>query len=306
MNWKIKLVLLFAQLRKPINVAENANIHAIRKKANRAAQLGTLFFDKKIEIAKIENQLANQIPIRIYNNSKEKNQRVIIYYHGGGFALYNLESHDNVCKRLCRDNKALVVSVDYRLAPENPFPAAHHDAFEALKWIILNIEKFGGDPKNLVVAGDSAGGNLAACVAHNCLKEKILLKAQVLIYPWIDGKLNNPSIERNGKGYMLEKETMLWFQKLYTPNPEDRCKPDVSPCYESSFSGLAPAFIITAQFDPLLDDGFNYFKQLNEAKVRVKYKEYQELFHGFFNLPMMHENAMNCYKDIARFLAEIK
>lgn len=230
----------------------------------------------------------------------------MVYYHGGGFALYGLESHDNVCRRLCLLNHCIVVSVDYRLAPEHIFPAAHLDAFMALTWVVKNIHHFGGNPENLVVAGDSAGGNLAACMAHKCLKENIPLKAQVLIYPWIDGKLNNPSIERNGKGYMLEKETMLWFQKLYTPLPEDRCKPEVSPCYESNFNGLAATFIITAQFDPLLDDGFNYFKQLSEAKVKVKYKEYQELFHGFFNLPLVHENAMQCYKDIARFLAEIK
>lgn len=306
MNWKIKLVLLFAQLRKPLQGKDPKNIIAIRKKAERAAHLGTLFFDKKITITQVENTLANQVPVRIYKHASHNRQRVIVFYHGGGFALYGLNSHDNVCRRLCLNTNAIVVSVDYRLAPEYVFPSAHQDAFEALQWVINNIQQYGGNPKDIVVAGDSAGGNLAACMAHRCLKDNIPIKAQILIYPWIDGKLHNPSINRNGEGYMLEKETMHWFQQLYVPKEEERCLPEISPCYEKNFEGLPPAFVITAQYDPLLDDGFNYYKQLSEAKVRTKYKEYQELFHGFFNLPCMHPNAMQCYNDITLFLAEIK
>jgi acetyl esterase len=117
------------------------------------------------------------------------------------------------------------VSVDYRLAPEHTYPAAHEDAYTALLWVRQHINEYGGNPKDIVVAGDSAGGNLSACMALRCREAGIPLTAQVLIYPWIDGRLNNPSIDRNGEGYLLTKLTMLWFQQQYTPRVEDRCAP---------------------------------------------------------------------------------
>lgn len=202
-------------------------------------------------------------------------------------------------------NNCIVVSVDYRLAPEHTFPAAHEDAFTAIQWTRRTIHEFGGDPSQMIVAGDSAGGNLAACMAHKCRKENIPLLAQILVYPWIDGKLNNPSIDKNAKGYLLEKETMFWFQQQYTPRREDQCKPSVSPCYERDFAGLPPAFILTAQFDPLLDDGRKYSEQLRAAGVCVHYKEYPQLIHGFFSIPGVSKEAMQAYQDIRNFLRNL-
>lgn len=305
MNWRLKLVLLFAKLRKPID-GEDEDLKVVRKKSEKAARLGTKLFDKAVTVAKVTDITADGIPIRIYQNSNAALQRVIIYYHGGGFVLYGLDSHDNVCRRLCKMNDCIVVSVDYRLAPEHTFPAAHEDAFQAIQWVIKNISSVSGNPNDLVVAGDSAGGNLSACMAHRCRKENIKLSAQVLIYPWIDGKLNNPSIERNGEGYLLIKETMFWFQKMYTPRVEDHCVPTVSPRYEKDFTGLAPAFILTAEYDPLLDDGFNYYNQLKEGGNKVKYKEYPGLIHGFFSIPGVDPNAMKAYYDIRDFLSILK
>jgi acetyl esterase len=305
MNWKIKLVLWFTSLRKPAAMEANMSISELRKKSDKAAALGTFLFDKKTSIKKITDADANGITVRIYNNSDEAAQRVIVYYHGGGFVLYGLYSHDYICRRLCKMNNCIVVSVDYRLAPEHTYPAAHDDAFNTLKWVIVNVGLYGGNSNNIVVAGDSAGGNLAACMAHRCLKEGIVLKAQVLVYPWIDGQLNNPSITKNGKGYLLEKETMFWFQQQYTPRLEDRCVPGVSPCYEKAFSGLAPAFILTAQYDPLRDDGLKYYEQLKTGGSVAQYREYDFLFHGFFNLPGVHKNAMQAYNDIRDFLSEV-
>ena len=304
MTWKLKLVLLFMNLRKPID-GEGVDIKTLRKQSEGAARLGTKMFDKKVSVAKVTDTTAGGIPIRIYQNSNEANQRVIIYYHGGGFVLYGLDSHDNVCKRLASMNKCIVVSVDYRLAPEFTFPVAHEDAYQAIQWVRSNISSYGGSPDDLVVAGDSAGGNLSACMAFRCRNENIKLSAQVLIYPWVDGKLNNPSIDRNGEGYMLTKETMFWFQKKYTPRKEDQCVPAVSPCYEDSFAGLAPAFILTAEFDPLLDDGFKYYNQLKEGGNAVKYQEYKGLVHGFFSIPGVDPNAMKAYSDIRDFLSDI-
>ena len=202
-------------------------------------------------------------------------------------------------------NNCIIVSVDYRLAPEHSFPASHDDAFTAIRWVKKNIETHGGNPNDLVVAGDSAGGNLAACMAHRCKQENIPLTAQILVYPWIDGKLNNPSIDRNGKGYLLEKETLFWFQKQYTPRKLDQCVPEISPCYEKDFAGLAPAFILTAEFDPLLDDGYKYYLQLRQAGNNVKYNEYIGMFHSFFSLPGMDKVAMQSYFDIKDFLKKL-
>ncbi|MBK7148119.1 MAG: alpha/beta hydrolase [Bacteroidetes bacterium] len=305
MNWKIKLVLLFAKFRKPIDASNTVDIAALRKKSDTAAALGSFIYDKKISIASVHDINANGVPVRIYNNSTAKNQRVIVYYHGGGFVLYGLYSHDLVCRRICAMNNCIVVSVEYRLAPEFTFPTAHDDSFRALKWTQANIASFGGNAADMVVMGDSAGGNVSACMAHRCKKENIPLRAQVLIYPWIDGKLNNPSIDKNGKGFLLEKETVIWFREQYTPRAEDRCAPSVSPCYESDHNGLAPAFVLTASLDPLLDDGRKYYEQLLAAGTPATYKEYKDLFHGFINTPLVDVAAMQAYRDIQSFLSSI-
>ena len=304
MSWRLKLVLLFVNIRRPLDI-NSTDIKKLRKQSEAASRLGTIFFEKDVPVKLCEDLNADGVPVRIYRNSNDKNQRVLIYYHGGGFVLYGLNAHHNVCKRLAAMNNCIVVSVDYRLAPEHPFPAAHDDAFTALQWVKNHIHEQGGNPEDLFVAGDSAGGNLSACMAHRCKKEGLSLKGQVLIYPWIDGKLTNPSIERNGEGYILTKEAMFWFQEKYTPRKEDHCNPLVSPAYESSFSGLAPAFIITAQYDPLLDDGFNYFNQLKAAGNQITYKEYPGLVHGFINLPKISPQVMQAFEDIAAFMKSV-
>ena len=301
MTWKLKLVLGYTNLRKPLDVNKDG-IDKMRRESNKAAWLGSKLFDTPVPVKKSTDISADGVPVRIYQNSTAPGQRVLIFYHGGGFALYHLEAHDNACRRLAAMNNCIVVSVDYRLAPEHTFPAAHEDAFTAIKWVLKNIAEYGGNAYDLFVAGDSAGGNLSACMAHRCKKEGIKLKGQILIYPCIDGKLNNPSIEKNGTGYLLLRDTMFWFQKQYTPNKEDQCKPEVSPKYESSFEGLAPAFVLTAQFDPLVDDGYNYYQQLKGAGNNVSYNEYPGLIHGFFNIPKVSPQALKAYDDIALFM----
>lgn len=304
MNWKVKLVLLFAKIRKPIDF-NGTDLATMRSRSERAAWLGKVLFDSRIPIAHVSNTTADGVPVRIYRDLEQTGQPVMIYYHGGGFVLYGLDAHDRVCRRLCKMNNCIVVSVDYRLAPEHPFPASHEDAFTAIKWVRAHIEKHGGDASKLIVAGDSAGGNLSACMAHKCKRENIPLLAQILIYPWIDGKLNNPSIESNGHGYLLEKETTFWFQKQYTPRVEDRCHPHISPKYETDFTNLAPAFVLTAQYDPLLDDGYNYYQQLKAAGNRVEYKEYPQLIHGFFSIPGVSKDAMQSFRDVRDFCASV-
>lgn len=306
MNWKTRLVLFFAKYRKPIIGGDDIDIKALRKKSESGARLGSLLFDDKIPIHEVIDTKAGDIPVRIYKDSDKTELPVMVFFHGGGFVLLGLDSHDRVCRRLCKMNECIVVSVDYRLAPEHTFPSAHEDALESINWVIQNIEHYGGDPSDLILAGDSAGGNLAACMAHRCKEQGIKLKAQILIYPWIDGKMDNPSIDRNADGYMLTKDALFWYRKIYTPDPKEYCNPKVSPCYEEDFGGLAPAYVITAEFDPLLDDGKNYYEQLLAGGNKAEYREYKKMIHGFFNLPKLSTHSEEAYIDIRKFIMELE
>jgi acetyl esterase len=305
MNLKQKLILLVSKLNPPLGDNDDIDITKRRKQAYVFSKLGFLLFDKKVKIYSKEDSKIDDIPIRIYKNSDKPNQPVMLYYHGGGFVMYGLDSHDNVCKRLCHMNNCIVVAVDYRLAPEYTFPAAHDDAFKSIIWAKENIARYGGNPDKIIVAGDSAGGNLSACMAHRCKDEGIHLCAQILIYPWTDGRIDSPSVHKNGHGYMLTYDNLLWFQRHYTPNPKDKCNPKVSPLFEVDFSNLAPAFIATATYDPLLDDGFLYYEKLRDAGNAVTYIEYKALIHGFFNIPYLDGEAMKAYYDIQKFLSKV-
>ncbi len=305
MNIKQRFVLLVSTLNPPLGDNPDINLAKRRKQAYTFSKLGFLLFDRKIKILSKIDIMIDHIPMRIYKDSNAENQPVMLYFHGGGFVMYGLESHDNVCKRLCKMNNCIVVSVDYRLAPEYPFPAAHDDAFKAIIWAKENMAHYGGNPDKIIVAGDSAGGNLSACMAHRCKAEGINLAAQILIYPWTDGRINSPSVHKNAKGYMLTYENLLWFQQQYTPLPEDKCNPKVSPLFETDFSRLAPAFIATATYDPLLGDGYIYYKKLADAGTPVTYIEYKEMIHGFFNIPYLDREAMKAYYDIQQFLHKI-
>lgn len=305
MNLRTKLVLYFTGSQKSIYTHKKVDMKRLRQNTDSAAKLASRLFDSKIKIENIEDTIADGVPVRIYRDSEEENLPVILFYHGGGFAVLGVESYDYVCRRLCKMNHCVVVSVDYRLAPEHTFPAAHEDAFRALEWTRRNIAKYHANPEDLILAGDSAGGNLAACMAHLCKKKNIPVKAQILVYPWIDGKINSSSIDRNGAAYFLTKEALFWYQKQYAPNIEDRLKPELSPCYEKDFSGLAPAFVLTAELDPLLDEGRLYYEQLKSAGNQAMYKEYPQLIHGFFNMPKLSKDAMQAYRDIQAFISQV-
>ena len=293
------------RLRRPLDLRDGISIAKLRLKSEQAARLGMRLFDKKHPVPYVQDTLANDVPVRIYKPAAGTSSPAIVYFHGGGFALYGVESHDYLCRRLCHQNQMVVISVDYRLAPEHSYPAAHEDAWSAFLWVREQATSLGIDNTRIAVAGDSAGGNLSACLAHRCRKENISLWAQILIYPFIDGRLTNPSITRNGEGYLLTREALFWFQKTYVPRKEDRCIPEVSPCFEKDFQHLAPALILTAQYDPLLDDGYAYAEQLRKAGVRVSYREYPHLVHGFMNIPLVSREALWAFDDIRDFLRSI-
>lgn len=306
MNWKLKLILWFVNNVQPIRQAEDSEIEKIRVKNMNVAALGDRLFNTKKEIKEIKDFTIDTIPIRLYRNSTAPNQKVIIYAHGGGFVFYNIESHDFVTRRLCSMNDCVVISVDYRLAPEHPFPAAHEDFYKVIEYVYNNAAELGIDANKIIVAGDSAGGNLAACAGHHFKNHAtIKIAAQILVYPWLDGKIASNSIEKYQTGYLLTKDAMLWFQKKYTPNPADKCNPAVSPIYHTDFKNLPAAFVITAEYDPLKDEGMEYAEKLKLAGNSVLQKDYKKLVHGFFNIPKISDEAMQAYYDIQTFLKKM-
>ena len=235
-------------------------------------------------------------PARVYRPETEGPWPVVALFHGGGFVIGDLDTHDNLARRICRDAGAVVVSVDYRLAPEHPFPAGVEDALAATRDLQARTEELGGDGR-LAVAGDSAGGNLAAVVTQ----EVPGLAAQLLIYPATDGGGDYPSRTENGEGYFLDLSTMLWFMEHYAPtDPED---PRFSPI-RGSLTGLPPAVVVTAELDPLRDEGEAYAAALAGAGVAVEVQRYDGMIHGFVDMGSFSAAAEAATADaVGRFAA---
>jgi acetyl esterase len=206
----------------------------------------------------------------------------LVYFHGGGFVVGSLDSYEPVCRQLALDAGCVVVSVDYRLAPEHPFPAAPRDCLAAFRRLAREAAALGIDATRLAVGGDSAGGNLAAGVAQATLGQAVRPCFQLLIYPALDMTLAMPSITTFARGFLLEKETIDWYLAHYLPPGHDRRDPVASPLF-GPVAGLPPAFLATAGFDPLRDEGDAYARRMQAAGVAVEHRRYPSLFHGFFN-----------------------
>ena len=228
---------------------------------------------------------AGPIGARIYRASLAPNQPVIVYFHGGGFVIGNLDSHDGTCRRLSHGIGCTVVSVDYRLAPEHVYPAAVDDSYAATVWVAEHADFLKIDPSRIAVAGDSAGGNLAAVVAIIARdRGGPALCHQLLTYPVTDMAFTSESYTSNGTGYFLTKDMMAWFGLQYVPSGHDIEDPLLSPLYHRNLAGLPPATVITAEYDPLRDEGEAYAKKLRDAGVPTKVIRYDGVFHGFFSM----------------------
>ncbi|HWA01951.1 MAG TPA: alpha/beta hydrolase [Rhizomicrobium sp.] len=223
----------------------------------------------------------------------------MVFFHGGGFVIGDLETHDDLCRCLSNASQCRVVSVDYRLAPEHRFPAAVEDCFAATKYVSAHAGEFGIDSARLTVGGDSAGGNLAAVVAQLAKTEGPRIGFQLLIYPVTRlGGPDTPSMRENAKGYFLEREGMVWFTRMYCPDAAQRNDPRLSPLLASDVSGLPPAYVVTAGFDPLRDEGKAYADRLAEAGVPVTYVNYPNMIHGFFSMRSVIRKARDAV-DVA-------
>ncbi|OGA14469.1 MAG: hypothetical protein A3H32_17790 [Betaproteobacteria bacterium RIFCSPLOWO2_02_FULL_63_19] len=209
---------------------------------------------------------------------------VIVFFHGGGFTVGDLETHDVPCRTLANFARCAVLSVDYRLAPEHKFPAALDDCVAAVRWTAANAERLGFDRERIVVAGDSAGGNLAAGAALALRREDFRISRQVLIYPGLDSRNRSPSHIEFAKGYLLEREDILWFIGNYLRSDADALDWRASPMLAPDHRGLPPVQIITAGFDPLRDDGLAYAEKLTASGVAVTYECFEGMIHGFVTM----------------------
>ena len=217
---------------------------------------------------------------------------IVVFYHGGGWTIGSLNSHDRPCRYLCHRADCIVVSVDYRLAPEHKFPAAVEDALAAFNWVAANAHDLGGAPDMVAVAGDSAGGNLAAVIAQLTRSQALKPAFQLLIYPATDFAMNTPSHASCGEGYLLTRPSMEWFRDQYLNGTQEQQDPRASPLKAADFKGLPPSMVITAGFDPLRDEGKAYADALTAAGVPVVYRNFDGLIHGFINtLGVVHAAA---------------
>ncbi len=229
---------------------------------------------------------AGAMAARVYTPEGSGPFPTVVYFHGGGWVIGDLNTHDNMCRSVCKGSQAVVVSVDYRLAPEHRFPAAVDDALAATQWAIAHTAQLGGD-KRIGIAGDSAGGNLAAAVTQllRGTPQAQAIKAQFLIYPAVDHLgAGHASIEENATGYLLEKRSMEWFYGHYAGPDAAPTDPRLSPLQASSFADLPPALIVTAEFDPLRDEGEAYGRALQAAGVPTITTRYNGLIHAFFDM----------------------
>ena len=261
-------------------------------------------------VANIENLTipgpGGQIPVRIYTPQGNGPFPILVFFHGGGWVICDLDTHDSLCRSLTNRACCVAVSVDYRLAPEHKFPAAVEDAYAATQWVAHNAHRINGDPARIAVGGDSAGGNLTAVVAIMARdRNGPRLIYQLMIYPVTDVSSADTDSHRDyADGYFLNRGDGEWFCYNYLNCEADRFNPLVSPLLAPDLSHLPPALVITAEFDVLRDDGKSYAQRLKKAGVPVKYTCYQGMIHGFMSMDGLLDQARNGIAEASAALRE--
>jgi acetyl esterase len=261
-------------------------------------------------VGKIDHVLipgpGGDILARIYIPDGEGPFHVIVYFHGGGWVIANLDVYEPSCRALCNAADCIVVSVAYRQAPEHKYPAAVEDAYAATQWVMANVKRWNGDPSHVAVAGESAGGNLATVA---CLKARFeggrMPVAQLLIYPVTDSRMNTASFREHADAKPLNAAMVPWFWHHYLENEAQGLEPYASPMQAPDLSGMPPAIVITAEIDPLRDEGEAYAKRLTMAGVPVQMTRYDGVTHEFFGLAGVVDNAKKAVKEAAQGLKRI-
>jgi acetyl esterase len=244
---------------------------------------------------------AGEIPARLYvaPGSAPEPQPLLVYYHGGGWVIGDLETHDGLCRFLAGHAGCRVLSIDYRLAPEHPFPAAVEDAFAAFSWASEQASELGADPARIAVAGDSAGGNLAAAVSLLSREAEAQPAMQLLLYPATDAVGGSASRDIFAEGFLLTKGDMEWFEAHYIPDGCEESDPRISMMRAGDLAGLPPAYVATAGFDPLRDEGETYAERMREAGTPVALRRYAGLIHGFASLTAISPSSRAAMLEVA-------
>ncbi|HYB42921.1 MAG TPA: alpha/beta hydrolase [Candidatus Methylomirabilis sp.] len=241
-----------------------------------------------------------EITVRTYSPGGAGPHPVLVFYHGGGWVIGDLYTHDGICRSLANAAGCVVASVDYRLAPEWKYPVGAEDSYAALLWVVANAGRLGIDPRRVAVGGDSAGGNLATVVALMARDRRgPALTQQTLVYPVTNHDFDTLSYRENATGYLLTREGMRWFWRHYLAQEGQGEEPYASPLMAPSLAGLPPALVITAGCDPLRDEGETYAGRLRDAGVPVTLTRYEGMFHGFFRMTRLLDKARAALDEVA-------
>jgi acetyl esterase len=261
------------------------------------------------EVAQVEDRKISgsgpEIPVRIYTPAGPGPFPILVWYHGGGWVVGDLESADASARHLTVGAECVTVSVDYRLAPDTKFPGPADDCYDAAMWAAQNAASINGDASRIAVGGDSAGGNLAAAVALMARdRGNPSLAFQLLVYPVTARNFNTNSYQQNAEGYLLSKAGMQWYWDHYLQSPADAVNPYAAPLAASDLSNLPPALVITAEFDPLCDEGEAYAQRLQDAGTPTTCTRYDGMIHGFFGMPAVIDKSKQAVAEAAAVLKQ--
>ena len=304
LGWKTRLLNILLDSAKPL---EQMDLDELKTTSEQTISpfVQHIFNGRQIPVKEIVQQNISgrngNISTRLYYPNQQKYSSLILFFHGGGWVYGNFDTHNRLCCRVARDTGAIVLAVDYRLAPFHKYPTALEDCYDVLLWAINNTAK-SVDSENIIVMGDSAGGNLAAAVCLMARDEgHQFIGQQVLLYPVVSGKLDLPSTKKNADAPVLTTSRMQYFVDCYARNKADVLQPYFSPLL-AELSNLPPALIITGEYDPLHDQAVKYADRLQEAGTVVKLIDYPQTIHGFISFLPFCREAMPAFTEIAKFI----
>lgn len=306
LDWRISLLERLLNLFKPI---EQMSLEELRLVSERPVPsiIQSIFAGKKFDLTQVIQRNIpgrhGQIPIRLYYPSAKTSLPLILFFHGGGWVYGNFQIYEQMCRRIAHNIGAIVLAVGYRLAPFAKYPIALEDCYDAFLWASENAASIKANPKQIIIMGDSAGGNLATAV---CLMAKEQgnksIASQILLYPVTSGKLDQPSMEQHAAAPLLTKSRMECFVNYYARDEADFSQPYFSPLLAEDLSHLPPALIITCEYDPLHDQAQMYAQRLQEAGTSVELVDYKGMIHGFMSFPIFCREAIPAFEKVTSYV----